>query len=89
MDITYTMKNGERFSTTKSEVPEFKNKKEKMRYILNFLNDRANEKASKLMGARFMFLKEKEDFFDTIEFTLGGESKDVDRLINIVFAQRN
>lgn len=91
MEINYTKHNGEIYSNSKIKEKKFKNIKERMGYVINFLNDKANAKTSKdapshLKGARFMFLKPAGNFFDTIEFTIGdGKKEDIDKLMNIVF----
>ena len=90
MDIVVTNKGMQTFSNTKtSKKMIFTNQKEKFRYIINFLNDKANSKTSKdapshLKGARFTFYKDG-DPFNLVEFSIGGDSKDVDTLIDLVF----
>ncbi len=90
MEIRYTRSTGESYSNAKIQKKTFTNHKEKMRYLINFLNEKANAKTTKdnpshLKNARFMFLKPTNNFFDTIEFTLGGTPQEVDELITLVY----
>lgn len=91
MEIEILRHNGESYSNYKVKKMEFKNVKERMTYVVNFLNDKANAKTSKdspshLKGAKFMFLKPAGNFFDTINFTIGDSKPgDVEKLMKIVF----
>jgi hypothetical protein len=89
MEIRVSSKGQEIFSNCKTKKKVFENQVEKFRYIINFLNDKANAKTSKdnishIRGARFMFYR-NGDPFDIVEFSIGGDSKDVDVLMKVTF----
>ena len=92
MEISYTKHTGEHYTNCKIKKKEFANIKERMTYIINFLNERATAKTTKdnpshLKGARFMFLKPAGNFFDEVSFTIPGTKDELDNLMDIVFGK--
>jgi hypothetical protein len=89
MEIRVAERGVETYNNSKIKKQVFTSQKEKFRYIINFLNDKANSKTSKdapshLKGSRFLAYKDGNPF-NLVEFSIGGDSKDVDTLTNILY----
>lgn len=85
MDITYTTKKGNRYTNSKIKRPEFNNHEDQMKYIITCLNEKANSKGNNIRGSKFTIMRSSGNFFDTIDFTIGGSDEDLKSLFGIIF----